>query len=146
MPNNTLEQLARESIEAFNRADWDAIRAMSATGYVYEETGTGRRIEGVEAVIVVLQEWKAAFPDATGEITRSAISGDTAVLEIIWRGTQTGPLPTGAGVLPPSGRPIHTWATMWQRWDNGRLAEERHHLDVITMLAQLGALPAPAST
>ena len=117
---------------------------MLAPTYVYEETGTGRRVEGADAVIAALQEWKSAFPDAVGEIRRLTAAGETTVLEIVWRGTHDGPLDTGAGVIPASGRAGEFWAVMWQEWDNGLLVHERHHIDVLAMLANIGAIPAPA--
>ena len=144
MTDRKLDQLARETIDAFNRSDWDAVRSMTGPGYVYEETGTGRRTEGADETIAALQQWKAALPDVTGEVVRVVVDGDTAVLEVVWRGTQTGHLATGAGELPPSGRSIEIYSTMWQQWRDDQLAAERHHLDVLSMLAQLGALTAPA--
>ena len=137
-----IEQLARESIEAFNRDDWTAIRELTGPGYVYEETGTNRRFEGEDDMIRALQEWKTAFADATGEVVGIVVDGDTSVVDLVWRGTQTGPLATGAGELPPSHRPFEVRACMWQRWSGGKLVSERHHIDVLTMLGQLGALPA----
>jgi steroid delta-isomerase-like uncharacterized protein len=144
MTDRKLDQLARETVEAFNRSDWDAVRAMTGPGYVYEEIGTGRRTVGADETIAALEQWKTALPDVTGEVVRVVVDGDTAVLEIVWRGTQTGPLPMGAGELPPSGRSIEIYSTMWQQWREDQLAAERHHLDVLSMLAQLGALPASA--
>lgn len=139
------EQQARESVAVFDRSDWDGARALIAPDVVYEETGSGRVIEGVETVIAALQAWKEALPDVTGEVTRVLVDGDTTVLEIVWRGTHTGPLATPNGPLPASGGTIETWATMWQRWDGDRIVHERHHLDTLSMLAQMGALPAPAT-
>ena len=52
---------------------------------------------------------------------------------------------TGAGTLPPSGRHIETWATIWMRWADGVRVHERHHRDVLTLLTQVGALPAPVT-
>jgi steroid delta-isomerase-like uncharacterized protein len=140
MSGHKLEVLARESIDAFNRSDWEAILAMFAPGYIYEETGTGRRLEGAEATLSALQEWKSAFPDAVGDVTRVVVDGDTTVTEIIWRGTHSGPLQTGSGELPASGRPIEVWASMWAQWHDGKMSAERHHLDVLTMMGQLGAV------
>ncbi|MDN5749423.1 MAG: ester cyclase [Pseudonocardia sp.] len=60
-------------------------------------------------------------------------------------GPEPGGAPTPAGLLPASGRPFEFRATVWQDWEHGRIVQERHHLDVLTMMAQLGALPAPAS-
>ena len=137
-----LEVLARESVEVFNRGDWNAIRAMLAPSYCYEELGTNRRFDNAEDTIAALREWKAAAPDVRGEVARVVVEGDTAVLEICWRGTQTGPLNTGAGELPASGRSFEMWGSMWQLWRDGKIAEERNHIDVLSMLAQLGALDA----
>ena len=142
MDEAQLRERARQSIEAFNRGDWDEIRARYAPGFVYEETGTGRRVEGADEVIRALQAWKTALPDVTGEVVGVAADGDTAVLEIVWRGTHAGPLATPSGELPASGRRIETRATMWQRYDGELMVHQRHYLDQFTFLTQLGVLPA----
>jgi steroid delta-isomerase-like uncharacterized protein len=144
MSDNKLDQLARKTIDDFNRSDWDAGRASIGPGYVYEETGTGRRCEGADETVAAMQEWKAAIPDGTGEVLRVVVEGDTVVMELVWRGTQTGPMATGAGELPASGRSFEVLATMWQQWSGEQMVAERHHLDILSLLAQLGALPAPA--
>jgi steroid delta-isomerase-like uncharacterized protein len=142
MDEAELRERACQGIEAFNRGDWDEIRARYAPGFVAEETGTGRRMEGADEVIRALQAWKTALPDVTGEVVGVAVDGNTAVLEIVWRGTHTGPLATPSGELPASGRRIETWATMWLRYDGELLVHQRHYLDMLTMLTQIGVLPA----
>jgi steroid delta-isomerase-like uncharacterized protein len=144
MATENLEALARETIEAFNRSDWASVRSMLDPRYIYEETGTGRRIDDPDALIAALEEWKSTFPDVVGVITRMTINGETAILEISWRGTQTGQLDTGSGVIPASNNYGEFWAVMWQEWDDGKLVHERHHMDMLTLLANIGALPAPA--
>jgi len=144
MTDTTLEQQARAAIEAFNRGDWDAVRAMTGPDAVYEEPATGRTLHGSDEIIRALQDWRTGVPDVTGEIVRVVTSGNEAVLEIVWRGTQTGSLSAGANTLPPSGRTFAMWASMWQVWHDGRLVSNRHHQDILGMLVQLGAVPAPA--
>lgn len=141
-----LEDLARKGIENFNVSDWQAARELCAPGYVYEETGTGRRITDLDELVAALQAWKAALPDATGEVLRVVSAGDTTVMEVRWTGTQSGPMDLGGTVLPPSGQPVSTLATIWQRWQDGLTIEERHHLDMLSMLGQVGALPPPATS
>lgn len=143
---NDLTQLATDSIELFNKSDWEGIRALLGPTFRYEETGTGLVVENADDFIAALQVWKTAAPDSAGELTRIVVDGDTTVLEVLWRGTQTGPLPTATGVLPTSGRPFEFRASVWQDWEYGKIVQERHHLDVLTMMAQIGALlPTPAS-
>ena len=144
MTDTKLEQQARESVEAFNRGDWDAIRAMSPPEGTYEETATGRSLLGPDEIIAALQDWRTGVPDVTGEVVRLVTDGDLAVLEVVWRGTQTGPLSAGANTLPPSGRAFTMWSTMWQTWRDGQIVANRHHQDILGMLVQLGAVPAPA--
>ena len=58
----------------------------------------------MDAFVTCLEGWKAAFPDASGEVTRLLADRETTVLGIVWRGTHTGPLDAPAGVVPASGR------------------------------------------
>jgi steroid delta-isomerase-like uncharacterized protein len=138
------EQLIRDSVAAFNSSDWDTVRALASDDYRYEETGTGRAYEGVEDAIAALVAWKAAFPDGAGTVERVVSAGDLAVAEVRWRGTHTGPLATPDGEVPATGRPIDLWGSMWAVWVDGRMTHQRNHLDVLTMMVQLGLVPAPS--
>jgi predicted ester cyclase len=136
------EQRARRSIEAFGGPEWEAtLRELASPALVHEETGSGRRLDGLDAVLEGLQGWKAAFPDVRGEVVRIVDAGDTTALDVVWTGTHTGPLPTATGVLPPTGAAVSTRATMWLRWEDDRVVHQHHHLDMLAMLGQLGALP-----
>ncbi len=139
-----LEALARRSVELFDVADWQGMRDLCGPGYVYEETGTGRRVD-TEEFLAACAAWRTAFPDCRGEVLRVVAAGDTTVSEIRWTGTHSGPLATGGPVLPPTGRSMTVLATLWHRWQDERILEARHHLDLLSMLTQLGAVPAPAT-
>ena len=82
--------VAADFIDAFNQADWERFRSQLADDAVYEEAGTGRRVEGAD--------------------------------------------PYG-----PSCVPSHTISC----FDGDRIAEVHHHLDVLALLEQVGALPTP---
>ena len=138
-PAVDLGRATAELIDAFNRADWDRMRASLAPDVHYTETGTGRQIDGVDPYIDLCAEWRAAFPDVTGTVTNSAEGERLAVLEIHWEGTHTGPLVTPAGILPPSGSSVAADASFWARYDGDRIREIHHHLDVLTLLQQVGA-------
>jgi steroid delta-isomerase-like uncharacterized protein len=133
-------ELARASVEQFNQGDFAAMRALMGPGFVYEETGTGRRITDPDDVITALRGWKEALPDVQGTIERLAVDGSTAAIEIVWRGTHSGTLSTPTGDLPATGRPIETRGTLWEEWQDGRLVAQRNHLDMLTLLAQVGAM------
>jgi steroid delta-isomerase-like uncharacterized protein len=133
--------VAREVVEAFNAADWDRFRAVLADGIVYEETGTGRRVEGAEEYVRLCQGWRQAFPDVTGTIRRVVAEGGTVAEEIAWAGSHQGPLETPGGTIPASGAQVEALGTLWVTVSGGEASAIRHHLDVMALLRQVGALP-----
>jgi len=139
-PAVDLGRATAEFIDAFNRADWDRMRANLAPDVHYTETGTGRQLDGVDPYIDLCADWRSAFPDVAGTVTNSAQGEGLAVLEIHWEGTHTGPLATPAGILPASGRRVAADASFWALYDGDRIREMHHHLDVLTLLQQVGAL------
>ena len=137
-----LTQVAAAWIDAFNRADWDTLRGFAAPDVVYTETGTGRRVEGIDAYLELCQGWKAAFPDVEGTIATAIASGDTVAQELRWKGTHTGALQTPDGVIEPTGNRITTEAAAWIRYSGERVQEVHHYLDVLGLLQQIeGAGP-----
>ena len=107
-----LVKIARKQIDAFNNGDWEQTRGLLASDARYHELGTERAIEGPEQIIELFKGWKTAFPDAVGTVTSSVASGGTAVMEVTWKGTHTGPLETAEGTIPASGKRQETPAAM----------------------------------
>ncbi len=132
--------VARESIEAFSAGDWERFRAAHAEDVVEDELATQRRIEGIDALVESNEGWRRAFPDANGEVTNTYESGDVAVLEITWSGTQSGPLEMPDGELPASNKRVEVRACQVFRVEGDRIAESRHYFDMTTLLQQVGAM------
>jgi len=141
LTTDALVQIAREQIEAFNSGDWEQMGGLLASDARYHEFGTERVIEGPEQIIEAFKGWKTAFPDAAGTVTSSVASGDTAVLEVIWKGTQTGPLTTAAGTIPASGKRQETPAAVFYVFEGAKIKASRHYFDAKTLLKQIGAEP-----
>jgi steroid delta-isomerase-like uncharacterized protein len=136
-----LVRIARKQIDAFNDGDWEQLRGLLTSDASYHEFGTERTIEGPEQIIEVFKGWKTAFPDAAGTVTSSIASGDTAVLEVTWKGTQTGPLTTAAGTIPASGKSQETPAAVFYVFEGAKIKASRHYFDAMTLLKQIGAEP-----
>ena len=136
-----LRQPAADLIDAFNHAYWTRLRAIVTADVVYNEIGTGRRIEGVDAYVEALEAWKQAFPDASGMILATIASDDTVAQRIRWRGTHTGRLPTPAGTIEATGKRVSVEASAWHRFEGDAISEIHHYLDVVALLQQIGALP-----
>ena len=81
------------------------------------------------------------MPDLNGTVLRTLEQGDVAAIEVAWTGTQTGPLATPDGEIPPTGRRIEIRSTQWVTARDGHTEVIDHHLDVMGIMAQLGVLP-----
>jgi steroid delta-isomerase-like uncharacterized protein len=136
-----LVKIARKQIDAFNNGDWEQMRGLLTSDAHYHEFGTERAIEGPEQIIQLFEGWKTAFPDAAGTVTSSVASGDTAVLEVTWKGTHTGPLTTAAGTIPASGKSQETPAAVFYVFEGAKIKASRHYFDAMTLLKQIGAEP-----
>jgi steroid delta-isomerase-like uncharacterized protein len=137
--------VATELVEAFNVGSWERLRATLHPDVVYEETGTQRRVDGADAYVRLCQGWKESLPDARGTIQATVTGEQRVVQEILWEGTHSGPLAGPGGVVPPSGKRIRVKGVMWYTIADGRAREIHHHLDVLSLLQQIGAMPAPAT-
>ena len=135
--------LLKESIKAFNDGDFFQLAATYADDVVYVEAPTQRRTEGKEATVELFKAWKDSFPDAEGTITNIFGSGDQAVAEVTWNGTQTGDMETPGGTIPASGRKIEVTASIMVKTADDVIAVENQYFDLMTMLTQIGAIPAP---
>jgi predicted ester cyclase len=107
----------------------------------YEETGTGRHRAGSDGYLRLCRRWTAALPDVRVTVLRTLSTGSTVAQETTWTGTHTGPLEAPSGTIPPTGRRVKVWATLWFTVREGRCVSVRHHLDLHALLGQLGALP-----
>jgi steroid delta-isomerase-like uncharacterized protein len=134
-------KIAHQQIDAFNSSDWEQMRGLLTPDARYHEFGTERTIEGPAQIIEAFKGWKTAFPDAAGTVTSSVASGDTAVLEVTWKGTQTGPLTTAAGTIPASGKSQETPAAVLYVFEGAKIKTSRHYFDGMTLLKQIGAEP-----
>ncbi len=81
-----------------------------------------------------------AFPDARVTIEQSLVDGDHLTLGFRFAGTHDG---TFLGV-PATGRPIDIAGMTILRFDGERVAERWAVADFLSVLVQVGALPAPA--
>jgi len=95
-------EIAKASITAYNDKDWSKAKDMLAADAVYDEKGTHRRIQGAGEIIDAWQGWAKAFPDSKATFVGEFASGNTAVLELVWKGVHTGPLQTPTGTIPAS--------------------------------------------
>jgi len=131
-------ETAKAAVIAYNEKNWDKARASLVEKAIYDEKATGRRLQGVNQIIEAWQGWATTFPDSKATFVSEYASGDTVVLELVWKGIQTGPLQTPTGTIPPSNKPIEIPACQVVKVEGGKLQSVTHYFDMATMLRQIG--------
>jgi steroid delta-isomerase-like uncharacterized protein len=134
-------KIARLQVDAFNRNDWEQMQGALASNSRYNEFGSQRKIRGSAKIVELFRGWKKAFPDAKGTITSAVSSGNQSVLEVTWKGTQTGPLEANGKRIPPSGKRQVTPAAFFFTFEGDKITESRQYFDSMTLLTQIGEQP-----
>ncbi len=123
---------------AYNKKDWDGVRAAITADFVYDEIGTNRKMEGIDQFIEGWQGWATALPDSNATFENAFVSGNKVVLEVTWRGKHTGPMQTPDGEKPATGKSFELRACQITEIENGKAKSMRHYFDMMTMMQQLG--------
>lgn len=98
-------------------------------------------VHGAAGMRGVIEAFVTAFPDLTVERRNIWLDGDTAIAELGFAGTHTGPLAAAGGVVPPSGKRVEFPLIDIFTARDGKVAEHRVYWDNASFLAQLGVTP-----
>jgi steroid delta-isomerase-like uncharacterized protein len=136
----SVSELLDRFVQFFNANRIEEGEQDFAPGGYSEEIGTGRRFTPPEGSANA-RAWKQAFPDAQGTITRKIIDGTNGVAEIVWRGTNSGPLMG----QPATGKSVNVRAVLVIETNGSAITRASHYLDLAGMMAQLGVAPGAAA-
>jgi steroid delta-isomerase-like uncharacterized protein len=134
-------EVGKEQMEAAAAGDWERYKRCLADDVKYEEVATRSAVTGKDQYLSFAKKWWTGFPNLRSEVHRVFVSGDTLISEIEWIGTHTGPFAGPFGTIPPTHRRIALRAVVVSRYVDGKVAETHHYFDMLTALAQIGALP-----
>jgi steroid delta-isomerase-like uncharacterized protein len=133
-------ETAKAATTAYNDKNWDKAKAVFDEKGVYDEKATGRRIQGIGQIIEAWQGWAKAIPDSKATFVAEHASGNTAILEVVWKGVHTGPLQTPTGTIPASNKRIEVPACQVVEVEGEKVRSFTHYFDMMTLLTQIGAM------
>ena len=99
-------------------------------------------IEGLEAFRQFGSLYFSAFPDLQITPEDLIAEGDKVTMRYGWGGTHRGELMG----IPATGKQVRTSGISILRIANGKIAEQWDNFDNLSMLQQLGVIPAPGQT
>ncbi|MFF4518870.1 ester cyclase [Streptomyces mirabilis] len=98
----------------------------------------GRTQQGRDTYLGIVAANMKAFPDLRWTVEDMRAEGDTVAIRYTMTGTHKGPF---AGV-EATGRAIREESMTFYRLAHGKIVEERAQLDMLSILQQMGAIPA----
>jgi steroid delta-isomerase-like uncharacterized protein len=133
------EQLVEKWKEAVSRGQMDAFGALYASDGQLLVPLSPAPVKGREAIRQYESAISSAFPGATLKLSPPVVRGDTVAVEWEYSGTNTGPLTTPGGVLPPTNRHVNLRGASFLRFSReGLIAEEHRYYDSRSLFHQLG--------
>ncbi len=140
-------EMSRSLTELYNNRHSDS-EWLEKSGAAFADDSTfinvplGMTLPGAEGYKQFVKFFAEAFPDSTVEITNLFATEEQVVLEYTGHGTNTGPLHLPMGDIPATGR----WAELWLcdviQVRNGKVVSYHSYYDTMTLLQQLGLVPA----
>ena len=131
--------IVREYMECWNHRDWERYRSLIHPQYTYTG-GDGQEQPGPEAGMTMARMFATAFPDGRIKITNLRADGDFVTVEFIGTGTHRGEL---MGVAP-TGKKVSIPVCDVVEVRDGKIYREREYMDMMHVMAQLGAVKMPA--
>ena len=135
-----VELIRRFYDEVLGGGNVDLVDELSTDEMIDHEEGIPGQPSGKEGVKFFVTTMREAFPDIKAEIGPSLEAGDLASAEVTLTGTQKGEF-MGAS---PSDKSFEVESIDIVRIEDGRCAEHWGVTDVMSLMQQIGAVPAAA--
>lgn len=138
-------QLCRAAYEAFNRGDVDGALATMQPDVEIVNVAWNVTYRGHDGFREFMRTWKTMDPNCRVEVIRQMEGEDGVTSELVFHATHVGPLHAPTGATPPTGKTVAVPVCEVWRLRDGKLASDYMYSDGVTILAQLGLLPEPAT-
>lgn len=128
--------------QAWDEGRLDDLDQYFAPGFDNSASGTPGLPPGLVGSKIAHQGVMRSFPDRTLEILDVVNGGDRVFVRTRVTGTNTGGF--SAFDVPANGRPFQIEAWSVYRFEDGKVVQHWGMNDALSLLMQLGAIPAPA--
>lgn len=126
--------------EGFNTHNLDLWDEVCAPAFINHDSSLPTPDADLSSIKQTIQTLLlTAFPDMQSEEQDLVAQGDKVVVRRIWRGTHRGELMG----LAPTGKAVSCTGMALSQLREGKLVEQWVNFDLMSLLQQVGALPAP---
>ena len=133
------KEVVSRFIEEFkNKANHGIVDELMSPDFAHHLTDP-RLPEGREGIKLLGQSIVAGFPDVHASVQELLADGDKVIERTQTTATHTGEF----NGIPATGRQVGWTEIHIYRLENGKIAEQWTEIDLLGLLVQLGAIPAP---
>ena len=126
-------KVAKAFYQFWNTGDADLLKMALSPGFTDRALPPGRP-QGPKGPAFASEHFRAAVPDLTVEVAKMIIAEEYVTVHMTFRGHFTGTF----GKTKGQGQPIQFIATDLPRIENGRITDNWHIEDNLTLLAAMG--------
>jgi uncharacterized protein (TIGR02246 family) len=142
MTKEEVERLDDQGMSAWESHDPEGFASIFADESVLNDVGSPDPISGRAGILAYAQAWFTAFPDMSVKQTNRAVSDDAIAAEVVFTGTNTGPMMMGGKEIPPTNKTVQGRGTYFARARDGKVVEFNSYPDIAGLMMQLGFMPA----
>jgi len=129
---------------AWNKGNWKKVWAAHTKDVIVSGPHLPAATKGLDEHRKDIEGLIAAFPDMKNTTTIAFGQGDWVASEGFMEGTHKGPLAgPGGQMIPATHKRIHLLYCELDRFESGKIAEERIYFDLAGWMMQLGVVPSP---
>ncbi|MDQ0955631.1 steroid delta-isomerase-like uncharacterized protein [Streptomyces phaeochromogenes] len=139
MPSQSTESVMNRFVEFINTGNEDLAREVISPDAVFHAPSHPEPLRGPDGYMEVLGMMRSAFPDVQWTLEETVTEGDTVAARFAMRGTHDGEF----FGIPASGNKISVQAMNFYYLADGRIVGERGQPDLLGVMQQIGAVPAP---
>jgi predicted ester cyclase len=130
------KKAVRACFEEATRGNFDALPSIVSPDYVLHPEG----VKGADGLAEMVEGYRKALAGLSVTIDHQFAEGDFVATRCTFRGRHEGELMG----TPPTGRDVEFTGLTISRCRDGRIEEEWEIVDVVSLMQQIGALPAMA--
>jgi predicted ester cyclase len=125
-------------LEVWNKGNMTLIPELYTPDAVATSSSTPVPFVGHEGIKQWIENSRAMMPDLVMAFPEVVVQGDKIAAIWTMTGTQSGPMVTPGGVLPPSGRKVNITGLFIDYLKDGKMVKEVVIFNALEMLMQLG--------
>lgn len=129
----------RRFVQFINTADENLGEELISPSAVFHVPNQAEPMRGAQGYLGVIAMMRSGFPDIQWTLEETIAEGENIAARFTMRGVHQGAF---LGV-PPTGKAIAVQAVNFYRLSNGQIVEERGQPDLLGLMRQIGAVPAP---